>query len=134
MKRHAWNNYLQDRDLMKTGDSFTGIPGIPNQDIAMWESMGAIADRTSERLGASDIAVIQFRRIMLDAVARHAAGAAPIGLEEPHLPQAKLRSYQGIVPKTANWRTLGASDEEVAYLNGMEEEEDEKAMAQAAIA
>src|SRR5690606_706477 len=98
-----------------------------NQDIAMWESMGAIADRTSERLGASDIAVIQFRRIMLDAVARHSAGAAPIGLGAPHLPQARLRSYQGVVPKTATWRVLGASEEEVAYLGGMEEEEDEKA-------
>ena len=134
MKRHAANNYLQDRDLMKTGDSFTGIPGIPNQDIAMWESMGAIADRTSERLGASDIAVIQFRRIMLDAVARFTAGAGAIGLTEPHLPQAKLRSYQGVVAKTENWRTLGASDEEAAYLNGMEEEDDEKEMAQAALA
>ena len=67
--RHASNNYLQDRALMKQG-SFTGLPGIPNQDIAMWESMGRIADRTSERLGASDIAVIQFRRLLLDAAAR----------------------------------------------------------------
>ena len=134
IKRHASNDYLQDRALMKTGDSFTGIPGIPNQDIAMWESMGAIADRTSERLGASDIAVIQFRRIMLDAVARHEAGAPPIGLEAPHLPQAKLRSYQGVVPKTEDWRTLGASPEEAAYLTGMEEEPEEREMARAAVA
>ncbi|HEY8610188.1 MAG TPA: Rieske 2Fe-2S domain-containing protein [Roseomonas sp.] len=133
IKRHASNDYLQDRAAMKEG-SFTGIPGIPNQDIAMWESMGGIADRTSERLGASDIAVIQFRRIMLDAVGRHEAGAEPIGLETPHLPQAKLRSYQGLVPKTANWRSLGASEEEMAYLEGMEESEDEKEMAQAAVA
>jgi len=73
IKRHASNNYLQDRAAMKTGD-FTGFPGIPNQDIAMWESMGRIADRTTERLGASDIAVIQFRRLMLDAVSRFEAG------------------------------------------------------------
>ena len=129
--RHAHNNYLQDRAAMK-GGSFTGLPGIPNQDIAMWESMGAIADRTSERLGASDIAVIQFRRLMLDAVARHQAGADPIGLSEPRLPQAKLRSYQGLVPKTEDWRTLGASDEERAMLDGMEEDETEREMAQAA--
>ena len=134
MKRHAWNDYLQDREWMKSGDSFTGIPGIPNQDIAMWESMGAIADRTSERLGASDIAVIQFRRIMLDAVARHEAGAEPIGLAEPHLPMAKLRSYQGVVAKTENWRVLGASEEEAAVLGGIEEEEDERAMSRAAVA
>ena len=48
----------------------TGIRGIPNQDMAMWETMGPIADRTRERLGASDIAIVQFRRIMVDAVKR----------------------------------------------------------------
>jgi phthalate 4,5-dioxygenase len=118
--RHAWNNYLQDRTAMKMG-SFTGLPGIPNQDIAMWESMGPVADRTSERLGASDIAVIQFRRVMLDAVRRFEQDAAVIGLVAPHLPQSKLCSYQGIVPKTENWRLLGAEAEEVAYLATLQE-------------
>ena len=61
------NNFLQDREAMKLGD-FTGITGIPNQDMAMWETMGPIADRTHERLGASDIAIVQFRRVMVDAV------------------------------------------------------------------
>jgi phthalate 4,5-dioxygenase oxygenase subunit len=121
MLRHASNNYLQDRAAMKAGD-FTGLPGIPNQDIAMWESMGQIADRTSERLGASDIAVIQFRRLMLDAIRRFQQGAGTIGLLAPHLPLAKLRSYQGIVPKSENWRLLGAEAEEVAYLEGMAED------------
>lgn len=131
--RTAANDYLQDREAMKNG-SFTGIPGIPNQDIAMWESMGPIADRTSERLGASDIAVIQFRRILLDAVRRFEEGAEPIGLAAPHLPQAKLRSHQGVVPKTEDWRKLGASQEEVAYLDGMEEDEADQEMARAAVA
>ena len=39
------NNYLQDRAAMKDGN-FTGIAGIPNQDIAMWEGMGPISDRS----------------------------------------------------------------------------------------
>ncbi len=131
--RHAGNDYRQDREAMENG-SFTGIQGIPNQDIAMWESMGPIADRTSERLGASDIAVIQFRRILLDEVQRHEEGAEPIGLAAPHLAQAKLRSYQGVVPKTEDWRKLGASEEEVAYLDGMEEDETDQEMVQAAVA
>ena len=107
------NNYLQDRKAMKLGD-YTGIPGIPNQDMAMWETMGPIADRTHERLGASDIAIVQFRRVMVDAVKRFAQGDKAIGTTEPHLPQANLRSFEGIVPKTTNWRTLGISDEELA--------------------
>lgn len=131
IKRHAHNDYLQDRELMTTGH-FTGIPGIPNQDIAMWESMGSIADRTQERLGASDIAIVQFRRVMLEAVRSFLEDGSIIGHIDPRLPQAKLRSYQGVVEKSVPWRTLGASDEEVKVLAGMEEDETEKEMAGAA--
>jgi len=128
--RLASNNYLQDREAMEQGN-FTGLLGIPNQDIAMWESMGPIADRTSECLGASDIAVIQFRRLMLDAVRRFDAGAGVIGLVEPHLPQATLHSYQGVVPKTENWRLLGTEAQEIATLTGMEPDEVDREMAAA---
>jgi phthalate 4,5-dioxygenase oxygenase subunit len=131
-KRHAGNNYLQDRTAMKGEDSFTGILGIPNQDIAMWESMGGIADRTQERLGASDIAIVQFRRIMLNALRSFTELGAVIGQIAPRIPQAKLCSYQGVVEKTLPWRTLGASDEEVVVLQGLEEDDTEKEMAGAA--
>ncbi len=131
IKRHASNDYLQDRALMREGN-FTGIAGIPNQDIAMWETMGPIADRTQERLGASDIAIVQFRRLMLDAVRSFEASGRVIGLVEPHLPQAKLRSYQGVVEKTVPWRSLGASAEEASVLGGLEEDEADRAMAGAA--
>ncbi len=55
-----------------------------------------------------------------------------IGQVALHLPQARLRSYQGIVAKTENWRTLGASAEEVAYLDGMEEDETDRDLSRAA--
>ena len=131
IKRHASNDYLQDRDMMNDGH-FTGIPGIPNQDIAMWESMGTIADRTQERLGASDIAIVQFRRLMLGALQAFEENERVIGQIEPRLPQAKLRSYQGVVEKTVPWRTLGASEEEASVLTGLEEDETEREMAGAA--
>jgi phthalate 4,5-dioxygenase oxygenase subunit len=130
IKRHASNNYLQNRALMADGN-FTGIAGIPNQDIAMWESMGTIADRTQERLGASDIAIVQFRRLMIEAVRSFQETGAVIGQLQPHLAQAKLRSYQGVVEKTVPWRTLGASAEEATVLAGLEEDEHDKEMAAA---
>jgi phthalate 4,5-dioxygenase oxygenase subunit len=107
------NNYLQDREAMKNGD-FTGVKGIPHQDIMMWEGMGPIADRTAESLSASDIAVIQFRRIMVKAARQYQDSGAVIGRGEPHIAQVKLASFEGIVPKATPWRTLGASEEEVA--------------------
>jgi len=131
IKRHAHNDYLQDRAAMENG-SFTGILGIPNQDIAMWESMGPIADRTQERLGASDIAIVQFRRLMIDATNAFQEEGRVIGHIAPRLPQAELRSYQGVVEKSVPWRTLGASDEEAKVLSGLEEDETDKQMAGAA--
>src|SRR5215467_15911096 len=104
------NNYLQDRRAMKAGNH-TGIDGIPNQDMAMWETMGPIADRSRERLGASDMAIVQFRRIMVEAARRVAAGGPAIGTASGAIAQAKLRSFEGIVPKTTNWTTLGATEE-----------------------
>jgi len=107
------NNYLQDRQAMKLGD-FTGIRGIPMQDMAMWETMGAIADRGKERLGASDLAIVEFRRIMLDAARAFESGAPAIGIAPPRVPHAKLRSFEGIVAKGTDWKTLNVAPEEQA--------------------
>jgi phthalate 4,5-dioxygenase oxygenase subunit len=106
--RNAANTYQQDRNAMKLGD-FTGIRGIPNQDIAMWESMGAIVDRSKERLGASDLAIVEFRRLMVEAAGKVRDGGPAIGTTEPRIPHVKIRSSEGVVPKSTNWRTLTVS-------------------------
>jgi len=111
--RNLANNHRQDRQLMKLGN-FTGIPGITNQDISMWESMGPIVDRTQDRLGASDIAVVEFRKQMVEAARTVQAGGPAIGTTRPHVPLSKLRSFEGIVPKTSDWRKLGATEEELS--------------------
>ena len=98
---------------MKLGD-FTGIRGIPSQDIAMWETMGPIADRTKERLGASDLAVVEFRRLMVDASHAMQNGGPALGRTEPHVPHAKIRSFESILPKSTDWRTLGVAPERAA--------------------
>ncbi len=99
------NNFLQDRQAMKLGN-FTGIPGIPNQDIAMWVSMGKIVDRTQDVLGASDLAVVEFRRLMVDAARIVAGGGKAIGTENNKIRQAEIKSVQGVYEKTIDWRTL----------------------------
>jgi phthalate 4,5-dioxygenase oxygenase subunit len=98
------NNYLQDRQAMKNG-SFTGIRGITNQDIAMTESMGPITDRTRERLGASDQAVVEFRRLMVEAARKFRDGEPALGAKQL-ASQSGLRSFEGILPKGTEWRDL----------------------------
>jgi phthalate 4,5-dioxygenase oxygenase subunit len=111
--RTAANRYQQDRAKMKAGN-FTGIAGIPNQDIAMWEGMGPITDRSEERLGASDVAVAAFRRLMVEAARTIRDGGPALGTTEPHIPHAAISSFEGVVPKTVNWRSLGGGSESVS--------------------
>ncbi|MDH5556424.1 MAG: MarR family transcriptional regulator, partial [Alphaproteobacteria bacterium] len=111
------NDYMQDRAAMKDGN-FTGIKGIPNQDVAMWVSMGAITDRTKEVLGASDLAIVEMRRLMVEAAGRMRDENIALGVTLPHVPHAGISSWQGIVPKTTDWRMLGVSEEEIKVTAG----------------
>lgn len=100
------NRFLQDRQAMSAGN-FTGITGFPNQDVAMWVTMGPIADRTRDRLGASDLAVVEFRKQMLDALSVFQHDGVVIGTgAEAISPQ--VCAFQAIVPKTIDWRTYDA--------------------------
>ncbi len=105
--RNRANMFWQDRTAMKAGN-FTGITGFPNQDIAMWLTMGPIADRSHERLGASDLAIVEFRKQMLQAVQAFAAGGQAIGTGDARVPKT-ICAYQAIVPKTTDWRAHAAS-------------------------
>lgn len=126
--RHYDNNYLQDREAMKAGD-FTGIYGIPAQDMAMWESMGVIADRSEDRLGTSDKAIFTFRTQMYRAAQAVQKGEPAIGADSDALPQSKLISFQGMVPKGDDWKTYNISDEELAQRSSEEQVQDEEVIA-----
>jgi len=104
--RNHENRFWQDRQAMKAGN-FTGITGFPNQDVAMWVTMGKIAKRWEERLGASDLAIVEFRRQMVDAVREVQQGKPAIGTGEQRIP-ASICSFQSIIPKTTDWRDFAA--------------------------
>ncbi len=100
------NGFWQDRQAMKAGN-FTGISGFPNQDVAMWLTMGAIADRSHDRLGASDLAIVEFRRQMVDAVKVFQRGEPAIGTGDDVV-TPEVCSFQAVVPKTTDWREFQA--------------------------
>jgi phthalate 4,5-dioxygenase oxygenase subunit len=116
-KRDLSNRFLQDREAMRRGD-WTGIAGIPAQDMAMWESMGPITDRSEDHFGSSDLAVAQFRRMMVAAEKKFREGVPAIGTErwtsEPRPRDVELASFEGVVPRSVDWRTLGAKQDAVA--------------------
>ena len=106
------NNWMQDRDVMARGESFSGIFGINVEDFAVQESMGPICNRMKEHLGASDAAVIAFRRMMLASVEKFMKdGEAPLGLSEP-VDHRSLRSGEGMIAHGTRWQVL--VDDEVS--------------------
>lgn len=80
--RNRSNDYLIDRNLQKS-ENFTGIVGVSEQDAAIQDSQGRIADRTREMLGPTDIGVVQFRRLMLEAAKALESGTEPPWVDNP---------------------------------------------------
>jgi phthalate 4,5-dioxygenase len=98
--RNRRNNYMLDRQVQKA-ESFTGIDGINTQDRAIQEGMGAIVDRSREHLGPADRAIIQARRLLLEAVKTVADGGTPRGVEATY---ADLAAAEAVLPKGTDWR------------------------------
>jgi phenylpropionate dioxygenase-like ring-hydroxylating dioxygenase large terminal subunit len=101
LPQNASNDYGIDRDAQRTS-SYTGIPGIHQQDQAITESMGAIYDRSHEHLGTSDAMVIRTRRRLINAAkALEQDGALPPGVDDPGI--YHCRSGGVILPRTVDW-------------------------------
>jgi len=98
--RNKRNNYLLDRHVQKT-ESFTGIDGINTQDRATQEGMGPIVDRSREHLGPADRAIIQARRLLLEAMKNVADGGTPRGVEPTY---SELAAAEAVLPKGTDWR------------------------------
>ena len=76
------NDYLLDREAQRSS-SFTGIRSVQLQDIAIQESQGAIHLREKEHLGSTDLAIVQCRRVLLEAAGTLAQGLPPRGAQQP---------------------------------------------------
>jgi phenylpropionate dioxygenase-like ring-hydroxylating dioxygenase large terminal subunit len=102
IQQNLGNDFKIDREAQKRGDSYTGIPGIRQQDMAMTETMGRIMDRSNEHLGTTDQMIIRTRRRYIaaaKALAEH--GVAPPGVDQPQL--YRQRSGLVILPRDADW-------------------------------
>jgi hypothetical protein len=99
---NAANNYRIDRKMQKF-DTFSGIPGVNTQDRALQETMGKIVDRSREKLGPADKAIIATRRLLLDAIQTVQAGGDPPGADSSY---CTVRAIERIVPDEQSWRDV----------------------------
>ncbi len=97
--RRRENDYLLDRDHQRA-HSFTGIVGISEQDQAIADSQGLIADRTRELLCQTDLGIVRFREAVLQAAVAVAAGRAPLGADRPQA--YRVRSGDAVAPRAAD--------------------------------
>lgn len=99
------NDYLMDRGAQRRKESFSGIAGIAAQDFSLQESMGVVCDRTKERLGTSDAAIILARRRLLAALEDVESDELP-GLDPEH---THVRSTSILLPREVPFQE-GAKD------------------------
>ena len=90
-RRNRDNDYLIDREMQRT-QNFTGIASGREQDMAMTDGMGCIAERWREHLGTTDIAIIA-------AAAAHQPGA-----RSPERHRAVRAAPSGALPHPADRR------------------------------
>jgi phenylpropionate dioxygenase-like ring-hydroxylating dioxygenase large terminal subunit len=94
------NDYFMDWEVHRSR-MFCGIPGFGVQDQAIQESQGGIVDRSQERLGTSDTAIIQARRrLMTAARALRDHGTPPPGGDPASF---CVRSASLLLPPGADW-------------------------------
>jgi hypothetical protein len=54
-----------------------GIKGVSEQDAAVQDSQGEIADRTREHLGPTDLGIMRFRKLVMDSARALQQGKEP---------------------------------------------------------
>ncbi len=115
----AARDWMQDRKAMRERRSFTGLGlgyqpySVFMEDVAMCESMGAIPDRTKERLCGADSAIIQARKVYLEAARAMAEGGpafaafadvSRVGLHDG--PEHAREPGEGVVSRSARQSDL----------------------------
>ena len=93
--RNRDNDWLIYRQVQKT-ETYTGIEGITTQDHAIQESMGPIVDRSRERLGSTDKAIVAARRLLLQAAQTVREGGDPPGLVDTSY--YSIRAVERVLP------------------------------------
>ena len=101
-QRNKGNDWMLDRDMQRT-KNFTGIVGVNTQDRALQETMGVIADRTQERLGTSDRAIIAMRKLLLESIKVAGDGGSPRGSQGEFI---GIRAIDRILPADQHWSAL----------------------------
>ena len=99
--RNHRNNYMMDRKAQKARITYSGIIGVANQDCAMQESIGPIADHTIEHLVPTDRGVVMARQSLLKGAEVVKHGGQPPGVDPA---THRVRSVAMVLPPEVSFQ------------------------------
>jgi phthalate 4,5-dioxygenase len=101
------NNFNQDREAMRLGKSWSGLPGLIEEDVAASVSAGSIRDRNHEMLSIADVGITRLYRTLLSCADAVEQGKPPLGIDRG----IDWSQVQGMhcVLGSSDWRDLIAT-------------------------
>ena len=97
------NNFLQDRQAMREGKRYSGLPLFIPEDVAVEVASGPIRDRSKEMLAPADSGIARMYRALLTSARRVADGGDPIGLKFDH---SRVVGISGLIEPGQPWQSL----------------------------
>jgi phthalate 4,5-dioxygenase oxygenase subunit len=102
---NARNNFMQDRDAMRRGESWSGLPGLIEEDVAVSVSAGPIRSRAKEMLSSADLAVVRLYRALL-ACSDALESGQPLPGQGAPVDWARVVGTHGAVTPEHPWQGL----------------------------
>ena len=105
--RNKANRYLQDRQSMKT-ECYAGIGfDFVFHDLCAPEGQGPIQDRSSEHLGAMDLALVIERSVMVKAIVDLEAGIEPANVvRSAERNEFRIIANNGVYSESKPWKEV----------------------------
>ncbi|MDB5451555.1 MAG: hypothetical protein JWO33_133 [Caulobacteraceae bacterium] len=100
------DNWGQDRALMDEGHHSGFGNNLLEEDFVVQASMGRIADRTREHLSSSDVAIVQARMMLLQALKNDAEGRHPLAPYASNWLAQEASPVDTVVPPDSEWRQV----------------------------
>lgn len=90
---------------MRSGRTFSGLPGLVQEDMAVSVGSGPIRDRSKEMLSAADNAVSRLYRVLINSARRVKDGGDPIGVD-PSIDTRAIRGTSAVLAPGQAWQSL----------------------------
>jgi hypothetical protein len=98
------DRFGQDRDAVQ-GGKWSGYSAVRTEDFAVAMAQHIAADREREHLSTSDRSIVYARRMLRDAVKKHADGEA-LDCFKDGVEFGLIRSFAEFLPENTDWKSL----------------------------